>query len=101
MYATKWYMDIFLGALPFPVTLRYMIWFSHLLTRTHEDRCVKRRVWDLYMWGGPDVVYRFSLAVLKYFESDLLTLNFEDALSFINELPKRRIDPLELIKVNE
>lgn len=77
MYATKWYMDIFLGALPFPVVLR---------------------VWDLYLWGGPDVVYRFSLSVLKHFESELLSLNFEDALSFINELPKRRIDTDELIK---
>jgi hypothetical protein len=56
-------------------------------------------VWDLYLWGGPDVVYRFSLSVLKHFESELLSLNFEDALSFINELPKRRIDTDELIKV--
>ena len=29
MYATKWYMDIFLGALPFPVVLRYAFSFQY------------------------------------------------------------------------
>jgi len=78
MYATKWYMNIFLGSIPFPVVLR---------------------VWDMYLWGGPHVVYRFALAVLKYFESTLLALNFEDALSFINELPKKKVHAEDLVKM--
>lgn len=52
----------------------------------------------MYLWGGPHVVYRFALAVLKYFESTLLALNFEDALSFINELPKKKVHAEDLVK---
>lgn len=37
--------------------------------------------------------------MLKLFETQLLGLNFEDALSFINDLPRQKIDPDELIKV--
>ncbi|KAL6063594.1 Rab-GAP TBC domain-containing protein [Balamuthia mandrillaris] len=79
-YATKWYMGIFLGSLPFHVVLR---------------------IWDLFFWGGWGVVFRMSLALLKMFESKLLRLSFDELMEFfLTGLPKMNdLDPDHLIKL--
>jgi len=80
MYATKWYLNVFLEALPFPVVVR---------------------VWDLYLHGGYEVIFNVSLAILKAYEDKLLRLKFEELLTFFTAtLPKdQTMDPEELIAV--
>jgi len=73
MYATKWFLNVFLEALPFPVVVR---------------------VWDLYMWGGYEVIFNISLALLKLHEEQLLKMKFEQILTFLTDfLPKEPIEP--------
>ncbi len=112
MYATKWYLNTFLGALPFPCVLRFSFFsfqialsFRVMLTKTQSDAacfltCVlHERLWELFMWGGFEVLHKMGLAVLKMYESELMSLDFAELLSFINDLPKKSIDPSDLIRL--
>jgi hypothetical protein len=57
------------------------------------------RVWDVLMnEGSYKIVYRVSLALLKYFEKELLALQFDRIMALLRDLP-RHIDASKLMEV--
>eukprot|EP01090_Pellita_catalonica_P022028 TRINITY_DN8417_c0_g1_i1.p1 TRINITY_DN8417_c0_g1~~TRINITY_DN8417_c0_g1_i1.p1 ORF type:complete len:681 (+),score=134.76 TRINITY_DN8417_c0_g1_i1:57-2099(+) len=77
MYATKWFIHAFVDCLPFPTVLR---------------------VWDIYLWEGPDALYRVALAILKIVEGEILKKKFEDIVTFLNNLNTYPIKPEVLVR---
>lgn len=77
VYATKWYLTLFLG---FPFALA-------------------TRLWDLYLFWGLDMLVCVSLALLKMYEARLLTLEYEAAMQFLSKLPEMPIDEGRLVRL--
>ncbi len=77
VYATKWYLTLFLG---FPFALA-------------------TRIWDLFLYYGLDMLICVSLALLKMFETRLLSLEYEATMQFLSKLPEYPIDEGRLIRL--
>lgn len=77
VYATKWYLTLFLG---FPFALA-------------------TRLWDLFLFWGLDMLVCVSLALLKLHEGRLLTLEYEAAMQFLSKLPEMPIDDGRLVRL--
>jgi len=76
MYATEWIMTMFCRGFSFDLVTR---------------------VWDIFLQEGKiKIVYRVSLALLKYFEKQFLAAKFEKIMELIRELP-RHIDAVKVI----
>jgi hypothetical protein len=71
MYASSWFMTVFSADLPFPLAVR---------------------IWDVFLYEGMKVVFGVGLALLKFFQDDLLKLPFENLLLFLRGLPKEALD---------
>lgn len=76
LYATRWYLTVFLDIFSFDMTLR---------------------VWDLFFMDGYDILYSVSIAILKIYEEELLGLQFDKIMMFMHTLGERRIDCDEFI----
>lgn len=76
VYATKWYLTLFLG---FPFSLA-------------------TRLWDLFLYWGLDMLICASLALLKMHEQYLLTLSYESSMQFLSKLPETPIDEKRLVR---
>jgi Rab-GTPase-TBC domain-containing protein len=77
VYATKWYLTLFLG---FPFSLA-------------------TRVWDLFLFYGFDILIMVAVALLKYFEGKLMHLDYEPCMQFLSRLPDTPINDNRLIKL--
>ena len=48
------------------------------------------RVWDIFLSEGKfKLIYRVALAILKFFEDELIVSSFENIMALIREIPKR------------
>lgn len=77
IYGTKWYLTLFLGL---PYTL-------------------SARIWDLFLFYGFDILIFASLALVKYFERDILRSDYEGAMETLSRCEERRIDPDKFVKL--
>lgn len=77
IYATKWYLTLFLG---FPMSL-------------------STRIWDLLMYWGLDILICVSLALLKIHENQLLILEYEHCMELLSKLPEIPLDEEKVIDV--
>ncbi|KAK5583242.1 hypothetical protein RB653_004833 [Dictyostelium firmibasis] len=77
MYATKWFLTIFSGNIPFPLLVRF---------------------WDLVMLHGYFIVHTLILHVLRTYESTLAKDPFEKILNFFSNLDSIEIDVYSFIK---
>jgi len=82
MYATQWFITIFLYNLPFPVALR---------------------IWDVFLFEGFNFVYCVALGLLKLFEDTLLQMDtLEEIFAFLTTFKsgnkKISLDPDQIVK---
>jgi len=81
LYATEWFITIFLYMLPFKIALR---------------------IWDIFLFEGFHFIYAVGLALIKIHSDKILTLEFEELFAFMkfNHLKENNteIDEEELIK---
>jgi hypothetical protein len=69
-------------------------WFMTVYSSNFPMECVVR-IWDVYLYEGPKIVYRIFLAVMKLHYKQLKKLPFENLLSFIREaIPRIQADEL-------
>lgn len=77
-YATKWFLTLFSGSLPFP----------HVL-----------RVWDNFLCRGIKFVHRVGLALLSEARSELLSSGFDGTLARLRDLGHTSLSPEALVEV--
>jgi len=75
-FGTKWFMLVFLDAFPFSVTVR---------------------LWDWFMYRGYDVVYTIAIGLFKMFERKLISLPFDQIMSFFKSMETMDLDPDEFM----
>lgn len=82
------------------VDLVFMKWFITYFTR---HRQIKDCVWDYFMFYGFDILFYFTIAILKYFEHDIRfhANSSEDLVMFLNGLDCKFIEPNTLITIVE
>ena len=66
MYMTQWIIAIFSNCFPFEFVTR---------------------VWDVFLYEGWKVVYRYIIALMQFWERDLLRSDFEGILHFFRDRP--------------
>ncbi|CAG05643.1 unnamed protein product [Tetraodon nigroviridis] len=77
MYASSWFLTIFLTSFPLPIATR---------------------IFDIFMCEGLEIVFRVGLAILQMNQTELIQLDMEGMLQRLrteNRLLKQRIDTLE------
>ena len=74
MYATKWYLTLYLG-FPFRIATR---------------------IWDLFLFYGRNILTVVAVALLKCMERELLDMEYEACLQLLSRLPENalRLEPL-------
>ncbi len=77
VYATKWYMTLYLSCLPFGTATR---------------------VWDLFVLWGPDVLVCTAIALLQTHAPRLMRLEYEACMAALGRLPEAPADPDELVR---
>ena len=86
--------------MPFPVGLRYVSRTIDLGLQSNE---ILFRIWDAFLYFGFRIVYQVALALFKIFEDKILSMQFEDILSFLsfahNEESTDTLDPEQLMVV--
>ncbi|GET93706.1 Rab-like GTPase activating protein, putative [Leishmania tarentolae] len=75
-FASQWFLTLFVGHFPFRALLR---------------------VWDIFFSEGWKIIFRTGIALLKWEESHLLTLSFEDTLLALKGLQDGK-DAYELLR---
>lgn len=75
-FASQWFLTLFVGHFPFRALLR---------------------VWDIFFSEGWKIIFRTGIALLKWEESHLLTLPFEDTLLALKGLQDGK-DAYELLR---
>jgi len=78
-YATRWYMQVMIGILPWDVALV---------------------VWDLFLSEGYKVIYSIVYSLMKLLEKDLIGQDFEVLLTRLSHLDKHDIDATKLLKIS-
>lgn len=69
-------------------------WFITVYSSSFPIECVVR-IWDVYLYEGPKILYRIFLAVMKLYYQDLKTLSYENSLIYIKEvIPRINADAL-------
>lgn len=80
MFFTEWAMTMFIRGFDFDLV-------------TH--------VWDIFLLEGDyKIIYRVSLAILKYCEAELMTRKFEKIMAFVREIPNH-IDAAAVMEVSQ
>lgn len=77
VYATKWYLTMYLGCLPFPLATR---------------------VWDLLLLWGPDVLVCVAVSLLQHHSRRLLRLEYEPCMQALARLPESPLDEDNFMK---
>ena len=77
MWLVKWFMTLFTAVLPLNVVVN---------------------IWDILMVDGISILPYIALAILKYFESELLGKDAVEILEFFNALRYLRIHPEIILK---
>ena len=62
---------------------------------------VSDTIWDLMFLRGHKVIFQFLLALMHSMRAQLMTLEFDGALKFIEEQPKFLVDVQTLIQNSE
>ena len=70
LYATKWFLQVFLDKLPFSLALR---------------------VWDIFLLEGEEIQCAMSIALLRTFKRTLIKQNDEQLNNFLNRLPDSQV----------
>jgi hypothetical protein len=68
MFATQWLLTIFTSSFRFDLVTR---------------------VWDCFLYEGWKITYRVMLSLLQHSQTKLLTMSFEEILSYFRELPEK------------
>jgi hypothetical protein len=66
-YATEWFMTLFSYKLPFDILLR---------------------VWDIFLYEGPKMLFRFALFIMKSIEPQLIRMDMDQINQKLKELQK-------------
>mmetsp|Transcript_14536 Transcript_14536/g.21689 ORF Transcript_14536/g.21689 Transcript_14536/m.21689 type:complete len:656 (+) Transcript_14536:40-2007(+) len=77
MYATRWFLMVFINQLPFECVLR---------------------IWDVFISDGFSFLFASALSLLKIHKDALLSKNFEQIMSYVTTIPDLPLDPDLLIK---
>ncbi len=75
MYATQWFMTVF--------------------AKNFKVECVLR-VWDIFLYEGPKIMFRIALALMQHGQKQFLVLPFESLVDAIKSI-QHQIAPHELI----
>jgi hypothetical protein len=70
------------------ITMYATQWLLTLCTSSFKFESVTR-VWDVFLAEGWKIVHHFMLALLQYAQPVLITLNFEEMMAFMRELPEQ------------
>ncbi|PAV73814.1 hypothetical protein WR25_05121 [Diploscapter pachys] len=68
LYLIDWIYPIYAKSLPLDVTCR---------------------IWDVYLKDGEEFLFNAALGILKMHQTELLSMDFEDALRFLTHLPEQ------------
>lgn len=66
MFATQWLLTMYSSCFSFDLVMR---------------------VWDCFLFEGWKIAYRVMLAILSIYETELLSMRFEDILEFLKQMP--------------
>jgi len=75
-YAAEWYTTLFVSRLP----------FAHVI-----------RIWDIYFVEGVSILFKVSVALLKFYQNDLLKYPLEKIMEKLKNLSNITLSPDELI----
>ena len=78
MYATQWFMTIFVVDFPIETVVR---------------------IWDIFFIEGRKVIYRIALAVFKMMEKRLVEGELADMFEIIKDFKSQNVDTVALLKV--
>ncbi|XP_015456867.3 EVI5-like protein isoform X1 [Astyanax mexicanus] len=80
MYASSWFLTIFLTSFPLPVATR---------------------IFDIFMCEGLEIVFRVGLAILQMNQADLIQLDMEGMLQYFQKVVPHQLDsgPDKVIQV--
>jgi hypothetical protein len=70
------------------ITLYATQWLLTLCTSSFKFDLVTR-LWDVFLAEGWKIVYHAMLALLQYAQPVLITLDFEEMMAFMRELPEQ------------
>ncbi|EPS68018.1 hypothetical protein M569_06749, partial [Genlisea aurea] len=72
MYASQWFITVFSSSFPFQLSLR---------------------IWDVFLFEGPEIVFQIGIAVLKHCHDDLVKLPFERLMHALRNFPEDAMNP--------
>ena len=78
-YATRWFLMMFIGQVPFYCVLR---------------------IWDIFLAEGNYIMFCVALALLKMHQRELLRRNFEKMMELFYTFPEASLDADRLIKIS-
>ena len=91
LFATKWFMCLYLSVFPIEVSIEFGVWLKEKTSL---------RVWDSFFVEGYKILFRIGLTVLKMEEKKLLNCNNTgDVINVLNEATKYKFDCRSLMKV--
>ncbi|KJH42099.1 TBC domain protein [Dictyocaulus viviparus] len=81
LYLIEWIYTLYAKSLPLDITCR---------------------IWDVYLRDGEEFIFQTALGILRMYESQLLTMDFDECVEFLTQLPVkmscvdlfRNIEPL-------
>ncbi|KAF9663926.1 hypothetical protein SADUNF_Sadunf17G0102800 [Salix dunnii] len=76
MYASQWFITVFLYSFPFHLALR---------------------IWDVFLYEGVKIVFKVGLALIKFCHDDLVKLPFEKFIHALRNFPEGAMDPDTLL----
>jgi hypothetical protein len=78
-YATRWYMQVMVGELPWDIALLF---------------------WDLFLSEGYKVMYSTVFGIMRLLEKELLNKEFEDVVMRLGHLDQHDVDVQKLLKLS-
>ncbi|PRT52726.1 GTPase-activating protein GYP3 [Wickerhamiella sorbophila] len=87
--------DNFISQLP-PISLCTASWFMSMFVCVLPIETTLR-VWDVFFFEGPKILYRISLAIMKLAEPQILRLSDDmEAFQAVQTFPRKLLDPTSL-----
>ncbi|KAJ1367134.1 hypothetical protein KIN20_027987 [Parelaphostrongylus tenuis] len=68
LYLIEWIYTLFAKSLPLDITCR---------------------IWDVYFRDGEEFIFQASLGILRMYESRLLSMDFDECVEFLTQLPEK------------
>lgn len=72
-------------------------WYLTLFTRFKLELCL--RIWDLFFFYDFSILLYLVIAILKYFESEILNFTNENLIEFVSKIERYEINTEKLFKI--